>query len=76
MKDTDLYPITIIADRYNGSYSKGKFTAWNLREAPVEVEDGDIECMNFWDDYKGLVGKGETPNEALEDLTEKSKKSK
>lgn len=31
MKNTKIpYPLTIIADRYNGTYSGGRFTAWNM----------------------------------------------
>ena len=76
----DICPITIIKDRYNGVYAGGKtstsgpvpakFTAWNLHcdKVPEEINGGDPECANFWWDYQGIVGKGDTPNEALEDL--------
>lgn len=62
--------ITIIEDRYNGVYSGAKYTAWNLTydEIPDGVESGDGECVVFWHEYKGIVGKGNSPKEALEDL--------
>jgi len=61
---------TIILDRYDGVYSKGKYTAWPLGifEIPWAQDSGDADCSNFWDSYDKPVGKGDTPNEALEDL--------
>ena len=71
----EIYPLTIVADRYTGSYSKGVFTAWNLQcnKIPDAIDDSDIECMNFWDDNKIKVGLGKTPTEAMEDLRNKLK---
>jgi hypothetical protein len=76
-----IYPLTIIADRYSGTYSGGKFTAWNVfpQNIPDDVESEDVECMMFWDkkEYQHLtndfnepvfVGFGETPDKALLDL--------
>ena len=65
-----VYPLTIIADRYSGVYSRAKFTAWNhfVEDVPEEPDSGDTECDRFWHDYKGPVGKGSTPDEALADL--------
>ena len=69
------YPLTVVADRYTGSYSDGKFTAWNKEfyEIPTAITDGDMECFDFWDKdsptrhlYK--VGKGDTPEEAIDSL--------
>lgn len=67
------YPVTIIADRYHGSYSGAEWLAFPLErdEVPEEVCGDDMEEMTFWDDYKGIVGKGTTPDEALANLTEK-----
>lgn len=69
----NYYPTTLVADRYSGTYSGGKWLAfpldyWNV---PAEVDGGDIECMMFWDTYDGVVGKGNTPQEAMEDLINK-----
>lgn len=72
MKDS-VYPCTIIADRYMGSYSGALWTAWNMYSAPEEADSDDITCMYFWQDYKGVVGKGNTPQEAYDDLERKVK---
>lgn len=77
---SEVYPLTIVKDRYNGSYSGAKYTAWNCDfwDVPEEIEGGDIECMDFWENYKDkkhnafkesvFVGKGSSPNEALDNL--------
>lgn len=69
-----IYPLTIIKDRYHGTYSQGIYTAWNqdFWKVPQEIEGDDMTCLNFWDDFIqgdiAFVGKGDTPTEALEDL--------
>lgn len=67
------YPVTIIADRYCGSYSGAAWLAFPLErdDVPKEVSGDDIKEMTFWDDYKGLVGRGATPDAAYTDLVEK-----
>jgi hypothetical protein len=62
-----IYPLTIIQDRYNGIYSGGKFTAWNLypNELPDEVFSDDVTCRCFWADQEITIGRGNTPDEAL-----------
>ena len=75
----DLYPITIIMDRYCGTYSGGKYTAWNLEndEIPEEAQGDDISCRNFWyvgDSKYYLIGKGDTVQQAYEDLISKVRK--
>ena len=82
----EIYPLTIVADRYSGTYSGGIFTAWNLYfdELPNEIDGGDVECMDFWygengdiygDRRKDIVcGVGSTPNNAVSDLYMKLKK--
>lgn len=74
----ELYPLTIVSDRYTGAYSGGLFTAWNLYyyEMPEEIGGGDVECSEFWINNKIIVGKGKTPNEAVDNLCELYKKSK
>jgi hypothetical protein len=62
------YPTTIVADRYGGSYSGAAWLAFPFDECPLGVDGGDLECMEFWDNYKGPVGKGNTPDNALENL--------
>ena len=68
----DLYPVTIVEDRYTGTYSEGVYTAWNLDpwDIPKEIDGSDAECALFWRCNKIPVGKGFTPNEALDDLVQ------
>lgn len=70
---TDVYPLTIVEDRYTGVYSNGKYTAWNMypEDIPQDIEEDDVTCANFWYSYDGVVGLGNTPNEAVEDLCRK-----
>lgn len=67
------YPTTIVRDRYDGTYSGADWLAfpldyWNV---PDEVDGGDSECMMFWEDYEGVVGKGNTPELAMANLVAK-----
>lgn len=71
----DLYPITIIKDRYSGTYSDGLWIAFNCsyEQIPSQVGGSDTEEMWFWNDgielhYYLLIGKGNSPDEALSDL--------
>lgn len=70
----DIYPLTIVWDRYGGTYSGGEFIAWNLYPSDVPEEQffGDIECWKFWleeaKEFSGKYGKGATPEEAIRDL--------
>lgn len=68
-----IYPLTIVKDRYGGSYSEGWFLAFNLDpdEVPTEIHSDDMTCMDFWNDFNGIVGKGNTPGEAHLDLSKK-----
>ena len=72
----DIFPVTIINDRYGGCYSKGAFLAFNLEpwDVPRGVSwGGDVDCAEFWADEapKYVIGKGNTPNEAYRDLVER-----
>ena len=67
------YPLCIINDRYSGIYSGAEFLAFNLSPYEVgnlSVDDGDNSCLYFWEheaaDY--VIGKGETPEEAMQNL--------
>lgn len=68
----ELYPVTIIMDRYSGTYSGAYWLAFNLdyNEIPDAVCGSDIECLNFWENEgkNMVVGKGACPEEAYEDL--------
>lgn len=86
MNINEIYPCTIIKDRYYGIYSGGKWTAWNIDagDIPSGQKENDMSCAEFWDDFnsdrigtnnwfgqKVFVGKGASPSEALEDLARK-----
>lgn len=66
----NIYPLTIIKDRYNGVYSGGNFTAWNMYyyDIPTNPALGDITCLEFWNNTSIPVGRGVTPDEAVKDL--------
>lgn len=69
-----IYPLTIMSDRYNGTYSGGKYTAWNLDpdEIPTAIYGSDNECLYFWIDLinKRTIpyGVGNTIEEAVGNL--------
>lgn len=65
------YPLTIIKDRYAGTYSGGNYIAFPnyYYEIPSDGPNGgDLECSDFWGEYNGFVGLGLTPSEALINL--------
>lgn len=80
LSNSDIYPITIIRDRYTGTYSKGKYLAFNLDfdEIPSAINSDDRTCDQFWCDARHLnlfIGKGNTILEAMADLESKLKAS-
>ena len=78
--NTDIYPLTVVADRFNGTYSNGKFTAWNCNpcNVPEEIYTRD-DAFYFWSDvytngYDRDVpnfGIGNTIEEAISNLVDK-----
>ncbi len=68
----EVWPCTIVKDRYGGVYSGAKWVAWPCDgdDVPGAPTEDDVTCHNFWHDFKGYVGKGRTPCAALEDLLE------
>lgn len=69
----EIYPLTIIFDRYGGTYSGAKFTAWNLEaeQIPTEINDDDCSCDGFWITNDKIVGLGDTAEKAIKDLENK-----
>lgn len=70
----EIYPLTIVRDRYNGVYSGGKYLAWHCEpyEVPDVIFSDDVSCSYYWGNVNPyLVGKGDTPKEALDDLRRK-----
>ena len=64
------YPVTIIADRYGGTYSGARFVAFPLDyyDVPEDAAGDDVSCMLFWDNYAEPVGKGASPQAAHDNL--------
>ncbi len=75
-----LFPIVVIEDRYNGTYSRGRWIAIacadkleNGAYRVVRVMEGgphgsDPEAREFWDDPPEWVAVGNTPDEAVANL--------
>lgn len=70
-----LYPLTIVMDRYTGTYSGGVFTAWELDvdEVPWEIAGGDLTASTLFDKIRDgrlnlVYGVGRTPDDAAMDL--------
>lgn len=69
-----IYPLTIVADKYGGVYSGGKFLAFNClpNEVPKDINEDFPYCRNFWmsrrTSYEPKTGKGQTVEEAVENL--------
>jgi hypothetical protein len=78
-EDIFIYPLTVVSDRYCGVYSRAAWTAWNRDPdcVPEEIYGGDDECMIYWDEEYNheydLVGFGDTPQNAIDDLATKIK---
>lgn len=75
-----IYPLTITADRYCGTYSGGQFVAWNLDacDVPEDPFAGDVICMDFWDNESDRYdfGVGNTVGEAVANLYIKLRRKK
>jgi hypothetical protein len=76
---SDLYPVTIVKDRYNGCYSGGKWNAFHLSYNQLHVQEldfdsSDNECNEFWFTHgdEAWVAVGNTPEEALNNLNAKN----
>ena len=65
-----IYPLTVIADRYDGYYSGGNFLAFKLepKDVPSEPLEDSMACANFWRNNSLPIGKGSTPELAIMDL--------
>lgn len=75
-QNDQLYPLTVTADRYGGAYSGGAYLAWPLEpsDVPGEPDCGDLTCGSFWDENTMIpVGRGDSPNKAVEDLLRRIK---
>lgn len=67
-----VYPVTIIRSRYNGTYEGARWVAFNDDTFAVrDAEGGDIACCDFFADYPKPIGRGDSAQEAYEDLIKK-----
>lgn len=66
----NIYPLTIIAARYGGTYEGAPFIAFNeyYEAVPLDASGDDVECASFFVDYRKPLGRGNTPDEAMADL--------
>ena len=65
-----VYPVTIVATRYGGSYEGGKWAAFNLdlEDIPPGWDYGDAEAEEWWMVPPVPVAVGATPDAALAGL--------
>lgn len=69
-KPFDIFPVTIVMDRYEGCASGGKYLAFDCDfwDVPDEIEDADAIADHFWQTTTDTIGRGATPQDALDDL--------
>lgn len=74
--ETGIWPCTIISDRFDGQHSYGKWLAFNMleKDIPKGVQGNDEECIYYWNQNNIIVGRGDTPTEAYNDLYNKLNK--
>lgn len=73
----DIYPLTVVNDRYSGTYSGGEYTAWERypEDIPEAIFSDDNTCWNYFRTTCDIYGRGDTPNEAIIDLEKRSKEN-
>lgn len=65
----ELYPVVVRESRYGGVYEGGAWFAYSGYAFPLDAIGDDIACSNFWcSDRALLIGRGDSPNGAVEDL--------
>jgi hypothetical protein len=72
--DSVVYPCTIIATRYGGTYEGALFVAFNDRADAVDLATADdTACSVFFSVYERLkpIGRGDTAQAAYDDLFQK-----
>jgi hypothetical protein len=65
-----LYPVTVTTARYGGIYEPGRWIAFasHPHELPAEWDADDVTCASFFQERRGEIGGGDTPQEAYDDL--------
>lgn len=66
----DLYPVTIFKARYGGVYEDAPWIALNCHadEFPADAVGSDTDCSWFFSGRGRIIGRGNTPDEALASL--------
>lgn len=67
---SDFYPCLIFMTRYQGTYEGGRWASIAFTKTIPELAVGsDSEASMWWGSYESRhVGRGETPEEAYEDM--------
>jgi len=71
-----VYPLTLIASRYRGTYEGASWVAFNDYPERLDGAMGDdVTCVSFFRMYERFkpIGRGETPQEAIRDLARQVK---
>ena len=68
--DIRISPLTIIHNRYGGGFLAFNLESWDV---PKEINEDGLDFWSFWhhDAQKYIIGKGDTPQEALDNLEAK-----
>ena len=69
----EMYPVAVHQSRYGGVYEGGAwFALANCDLIPDDAIGGDDEACDFWSsDEAQMIGRGDTPNDAVIDLLER-----
>ena len=72
LTDNDMHisPLTIISNRYGGGFLAFNLESWDV---PRDINEDGLDFWSFWhhDAKKYIIGKGDTPQEALDNLKAK-----
>ncbi|TMR91976.1 hypothetical protein [Nonomuraea basaltis] len=65
-----LYAVTVVATGYSGSYEGGAWAAFLLEpwDVPQDAFAGDMTAYGWWKEHGGMVGVGDSPDEAVASL--------
>ena len=65
----DLWPITIVSDRYGGGW-----LAFPIEQdfIPEQINGGDCDHFDFVEEHQKFIGRGQTPTGAAKDLVAKN----
>lgn len=79
----NLYPVTVFTARYSGTYEGAPWVAVKAHADPsmggaalstIDLEDcqsDDVSCMMWFADESKVIGRGDSPDEAVADLARK-----